>query len=70
MLARGGGGASLAAGGLLAGATCALIGIFVSYMLGDVPVTLLLLGTVSSAVTGAIGGWLGRFLVGASRAVA
>jgi len=68
--ARGGSTSSIAIGGLLAGAICALIGIFVSYMLKDVPVTLLILGTVSSAVTGAIGGWLGRFLVGASRALA
>ena len=68
--ARGGPASSLLIGGLLAGAICALIGILVSYMLKDVPVTLLILGTVSSAVTGAIGGWLGRLLVGASRAVA
>jgi hypothetical protein len=47
-------------GGLVAGAVCALIGIFVSYVLGDVPASLLALGTVSSAVTGAFGGWVGR----------
>jgi hypothetical protein len=45
-------------GGLLAGALCALIGIGVSYGLGDVPASLLALGTLSSAVTGAIGGWV------------
>lgn len=45
-------------GGLLAGGFCALIGIGVSYGLGDVPASLLALGTVSSAVTGAIGGWV------------
>ena len=61
MCARGGSTSSLALGGLVAGAVCAAIGIFVSYMLGDVPATLLALGTVSSAVTGAIGGMLGRF---------
>jgi hypothetical protein len=55
--------ASLAAGGAIAGGVCALIGILVSYMLGDVPVTLLALGTLSSVITGAIGGWLGKFLV-------
>jgi hypothetical protein len=50
-------------GGVLAGAICALIGIAVSYFLKDVPASLMLLGTLSSAVTGAIGGWLGsRFL--------
>jgi hypothetical protein len=50
------------AGGTIAGALCALIGIYVSYILGDVPASILLLGTVSSAVAGAIGGWLGRFV--------
>ena len=45
-------------GGLLAGGLCALIGIGVSYGLGDVPASLLALGTLSSAVTGAIGGWV------------
>ena len=48
-----------AVGGLFAGAACAFLGILESFYLGDVPATLLLLGTVSSAVTGAIGGWLG-----------
>ena len=45
-------------GGVLAGGICALIGIGVSYGLGDVPASLLALGTLSSAVTGAIGGWV------------
>lgn len=62
MWARGESAASLAVGGLIAGALCALIGIFVSYRLGDVPASLLALGTISSAVTGALGGWLGKFL--------
>jgi len=70
MWARGDSTASLAVGGLAAGALCALIGIFVSYMLGDVPVSLLALGTISSAVTGAIGGWLGKFLFPATGVVA
>jgi len=48
-----------AVGGLLAGAICAFLGILVSRLLGDVPTSLLALGTVSSAVTGAIGGLLG-----------
>ena len=47
-------------GGLVAGAACALIGIVVSCLLGDVPASLILLGTASSAVTGALGGWIGR----------
>ena len=49
---------SLSLGGTIAGALCALIGIAVSYVLGDVPASLLALGTLSSAVTGAIGGWV------------
>lgn len=49
-------------GGVIAGGLCALIGIAVSYALKDVPASLLALGTASSAVTGAIGGWLGRWL--------
>jgi hypothetical protein len=61
-LARGDNASAIVVGGLLAGAICALIGIFVSYMLGDVPWSLLALGTISSAVTGAIGGWLGTLL--------
>jgi hypothetical protein len=49
-------------GGTIAGAVCALLGILVSFLLGDVPATLLALGTISSAVTGAIGGAIGRAL--------
>lgn len=59
VLARGGTTGSAIVGGVLAGAICALIGIAVSYFLKDVPASLLALGTMSSAVTGAIGGWLG-----------
>ena len=62
MWARGGKASALALGGLAAGALCAFIGILVSYLLGDVPMSLLALGTISSAVTGAIGGWLGTLL--------
>ena len=55
--------ASPTLGGLLAGGLCALIGIAVSYLLGDVPASLLALGTLSSAVTGAVGGWvMGRLV--------
>jgi len=59
---------SAAIGGLAAGAICAFLGILVSHLLGDVPASLLALGTISSAVTGAIGGVLGA--LGSSRAVA
>lgn len=47
-------------GGLIAGAACALIGITVSCFLHDVEARILLIGTVMSAVTGALGGWMGR----------
>lgn len=62
MLARGGPTSSLVIGGIVAGAVCAFIGIFASYRLGDVPVTLMALGTISSAVTGALGAWVGKSL--------
>ena len=45
-----------AGGGAVAGGACALIGIAVSFALGDVPALILVVGTASSAVTGAIGG--------------
>jgi peptidoglycan/LPS O-acetylase OafA/YrhL len=54
-------------GGLTAGAVCALIGIAVSFGLGDVPASLLALGTISSAVTGAIGGWVTSKLVSSKK---
>ena len=53
---------SAVVGGVLAGGLCALIGIAISYVLKDVPASLLLLGTLSSAITGAIGGWLGSLV--------
>jgi hypothetical protein len=46
--------------GAAAGGICAAIGLAVSVALGDVPASLLALGTGSSAVTGAIGGVFGR----------
>ena len=49
-------------GGLVAGGLCAFIGILVSYLLGDVPALVMTFGTASSAVTGALGGWLGKLL--------
>ena len=63
LFARGGRTSSLARGGALAGGICALIGIAVSYALGDVPAPVIIFGTPSSAVTGALGGWIGKFMV-------
>lgn len=57
-----------ATGGMIAGAVCAFAGILLSYVLGDVPASLLALGTVSSAVTGAIGGLLGALSNGKTAA--
>ena len=59
---------SAAIGGLAAGAICAFLGILVSYLLGDVPASLLALGTASSAVTGAIGGVIGALTLGPTAA--
>jgi hypothetical protein len=42
-------------GGGFAGGLCAVLGIGVSVLLGDVPVSLLALGTASSVVTGVFG---------------
>lgn len=42
--------------GAIVGGLCALIGIGVSFFLGDVPANILAIGTISSAVAGAIGG--------------
>jgi hypothetical protein len=64
VMARPSAASSALLGGLLAGGICAFIGIVVSYLLGDVTATILLMGTASSAVTGAIGGWLGKLLAG------
>jgi hypothetical protein len=61
---------SASIGGLAAGAICAFLGILVSYLLGDVPASLLALGTLSSAVTGAVGGLLGSFSLGRTAAAA
>lgn len=49
-------------GGAVAGGVCAFIGILVSHLLGDVPAMVLAFGTASSAVTGAIGAFLGRLV--------
>ena len=55
---------SAGTGGAVAGAICAFLGILVSHLLGDVPASLLALGTLSSAVTGAIGGVIGALTLG------
>jgi hypothetical protein len=68
--ARGGSVGSAALGGFLAGGLCALVGIAVSYALGDVTAQILALGTLSSAVTGAIGGLLGRLAFGVAQRTA
>ncbi len=47
-------------GGALVGGISALIGIIVSWALADVAALILLVGTISSAITGALGGFLGR----------
>jgi hypothetical protein len=56
------GGASL--GGAVAGGVCALIGIAVSVVLHDTMPMILVIGTVGSAVTGLIGGLIGKFAAG------
>ncbi|MEO8561704.1 MAG: hypothetical protein ABI601_06495 [bacterium] len=62
--------ASASTGGAVAGALCGFLGIVVSYLLGDVPPSLLALGTLSSGVTGAIGGVLVALAGGGSRVAA
>ena len=68
-LAHQGSAASYAVGGLIAGGVCALLGILVSFYLGDVPAMILAVGTAGSAVAGALGGWAARFAFGVSRTV-
>jgi len=48
-----------AMGGAVVGGVCAFIGIVISFLLGDVTALILLLGTLSSAVAGVIGGLIG-----------
>ena len=58
----GGGWASELTGGAIAGGACALIGIAASVLLKDTPPMVLAMGTISSAVTGLIGGAIGKLL--------
>ena len=48
------------AGGAIAGALAGFIGIFISYLFGDVPAKLMLFGTLGSLGAGALGAILGR----------
>jgi hypothetical protein len=57
-----------ALGGVIAGGVCALIGIAVSVVLHDTPAAVLVVGTLGSAATGAIGGVIGRLFGGARTA--
>lgn len=57
-------------GGAIAGGVCALIGIAISVLLGDTATYILLLGTLSSAVTGLIGGGIGKLASGNSATAA
>ncbi len=59
-----------AAAGAIAGGVCALIGIAVSAALGDMLAMILVVGTVGSAVTGAIGGLVGQAIMGTRAAAA
>ena len=68
--AKGGSASSLASGGIVAGGVCALIGIAVSFLLGDVPALILVVGTAGSAVAGAIGGLAGKVFVRGTPAAA
>lgn len=53
------GSADAARGGAFVGGSCALVGITISFLLGDVGPIILLAGTASSAVTGMLGGLAG-----------
>lgn len=55
-------------GGTIAGGVCAFLGIAVSCLMGDVTPSILLFGTLGSAVGGLIGGAVGRALPGAAAA--
>ncbi len=59
--ARGGWGDSVI-GGLIAGGVCAFLGILVSYLLKDVTMDILWMGTAGSAVAGLVGGALGKLV--------
>lgn len=54
-------------GGALAGGICALIGIAVSFGLGDVDAGVLVFGTIASAVAGVIGAAIAKAVPSGSR---
>lgn len=58
--AKGGSATDAIKGGAVAGGGSAFLGILISTLLGDVPATVLAFGTAGSAVTGLIGGLVGR----------
>ena len=64
--ARPAGKGNAALGGAVAGGVCAFLGILVSFLLGDVPAVVLSFGTLSSVVTGALGGFVGQLIAGRS----
>lgn len=49
-------------GGVIAGGVCALLGIAMSWALGDVEAIILVIGTLSSAFGGLIGGAVGKLI--------
>jgi hypothetical protein len=53
-----------AGGGAAAGGISAFIGILISYFLGDVDAAVLGFGTAGSAVTGLLGGLVGKLIAG------
>ena len=55
---------STVAGGAIAGAGSGLLGIIVSYLLGDVPASVLGFGAASSGLTGVTGALVGRAIAG------
>ncbi len=57
-------GGAVLLGGAAAGAICAVIGIVVSALLGDVPWMLVLIGGAASAVGGLAGAWGQRLVSG------
>jgi hypothetical protein len=54
--------------GAIAGGVGALIGVIISFALGDVTASILAIGTLSSAATGALGGFAGSFFAARAEA--
>ena len=54
-------------GGALVGGACAVLGVLVSMILGDVPPITLAIAAVSSSITGLIGGLIGYKLSGRAK---